>query len=88
MKKIVHLGITENGSINFKIHHSATDEDGEEVVRNIRDTFMPGDDIEVKKAKYPGCDFTLLEKAVAAFHTSDVIASYVEWKTNRKSKFI
>ena len=76
MKKIVHVGIAENGSIDLKIHHIALDEEGKEVTSIIRDTFMPGDDFEVKKAKYPGCDFTLMETAFKAFHTVEVIDAY------------
>ena len=87
MKKIVHVGITENGSINLKIHHIALDEDGVEVTSIIRDTFMPGDDFEVKKAKYPGCDFTLMETAFKAFHTPEVIADYALELKNRESNF-
>lgn len=87
MKKVVHIGISENGSIDFKIHHTAIDENGEEVTSNIRDTLMPGDDLETKKAKHTNCDFTLLEEAVVTFHTPEVITAYEAWKVSRPSKF-
>lgn len=87
MKKIVHIGISENRSIDFKIHHTATDEEGQEIVSNIRDTLMPGDDLEAKKGKYPSCDFTLLEEGVAMFHTSSVIEAYQEQKSQANSNF-
>jgi len=83
MKKVVQVGILENASIDFKIHHAGADETGDPVIMNIRDTFMPGDKLEGKKLKYPGCDFTLLEQAVTAFHTPAAILAYEQEQKKR-----
>jgi len=81
-KKLVFVGIHENGLIEMKMQTTITENGETHILKPHRDTFMPGfDTVEKKETQYPGCDMTLLQGACDKFHTDEIKTAYVAANT-------